>query len=193
MSKKHTDEIDETYIADGVAPPGAPAQPRTLILLRHAKAEPHTATDIERALTLHGRSQALAVGDAIAAHGPHPEVALVSTAVRTKQTWHLAASRLDREVPTVLRRELYGTGPRGVIEILNEVEDASVVIVVGHEPTVSETAAHLADEQSDPRLVHRVRHGIPTAARCVLEVPVPWAELELGGARLVAVERAKED
>lgn len=193
MSKKHSDEIDETYIADGVAPPDSPPQRRTLILLRHAKTEPHTPTDIERALTLRGRQQALAVGDALAAHGPHPDVALVSTAVRTKQTWHLAASRLDRPVPTVLNQALYGTGPRGVIEVLNEVEDASVVIVVGHEPTVSETAAHLADEASDPKLVSQVRGGIPTAARCVLEISVPWAELELGGARLIAVERAKED
>ncbi|WP_454295023.1 SixA phosphatase family protein [Salana multivorans] len=166
----------------------------TLILLRHAKAEAHNLEDFQRSLALRGRRQAIAVGEALTEEGLVPDLALVSAAARTKQTWELLASRLPREVPATVTRELYETGPRSVVDLVREIDDdVSTLIVVGHEPVMSWTAARLAGPGSDPLLAEQVQLGIPTAARCVLEVPGSWAELDRGGARLVAVARPRED
>ena len=151
------------------------------------------AADVERSLALRGRRQAAAVGEELAAEGRLPDHALVSSAARTRQTWDLVASRLPGEVTSVVTDELYETGPRGVLDLVRGVDDAvRTLIVVGHEPVMSGTAAVLAGPGSDPAAVAQVRVGVPTAARCVLEVPGPWSELDRGGARLVAVRHAPE-
>lgn len=163
---------------------------RTLLLLRHAKAEPFAGTDAARPLSLRGRRQATEVGDSLAAAGPVPQLALVSAATRTRQTWDLLAARLPEEVPAEFLEELYESGPRGVLDVLAEYAGASErVIVVGHEPVMSSLAGLLASEESDPALVDQVRHGVPTAARSVLTFDGEWADLGRGAARLVAVER----
>lgn len=166
---------------------------RRLVLLRHAKAEPWAASDEARPLALRGRRQASAVGEAIALRGPVPELALVSAATRTRQTWELLAARLAHEVPSLVLPELYHAAPRQVLTLVQEHGgEHAGVIVVGHEPVMSALAAMLADGDSDSALVDQVRHGIPTATRCVLEFDAPWSELARGGARLVAVTGAPE-
>lgn len=65
----------------------------TLILLRHAKAEAHNLEDFQRSLALRGRRQAIAVGEALTEEGLVPDLALVSAAARTKQTWESSPPR----------------------------------------------------------------------------------------------------
>lgn len=166
---------------------------RTLVLLRHAKAEGFAGTDEARPLALRGRRQSSAVGDELAASGPLPDLALVSSAARTRQTWEVLASRLPREVDALFLEELYHSGPRGVLEVLAEhAGDAATVIVVGHEPVMSAVAALLASEDSEEALVNEVRHGVSTATRSVLTFDGEWAELRRGSARLISVVRAPE-
>ncbi|HCX84465.1 MAG TPA: phosphohistidine phosphatase [Micrococcales bacterium] len=166
----------------------------TLVLLRHAKAEPHAASDAARPLALRGRRQAAAVGDALAADGPVPDLVLVSAATRTRQTWELLAARLPVRPDVAVLEELYDAGPRTVLSLLRGVDDAvGTVLVVGHEPVMSSTAALLASADSDEHLLDAVHRGVPTAARSVLELDAGWAALDRGTARLVAVERAVED
>ena len=61
------------------------------------------------------------------------------------------------------------------------------VLVVGHEPTISEAAAALAGQGSDPAAVARVRVGVPTATWALLELDEHWDTLVPGGARLRSV------
>ena len=60
---------------------------RRLVILRHAKAEPFAQTDLARQLTARGRASAHDVGRHLQEAGFVPDVALVSTAVRTRETW----------------------------------------------------------------------------------------------------------
>lgn len=162
---------------------------RTLILLRHAKAEPFAQSDQARPLALRGRTQAAEVGESLAQDGPVPDLALVSSATRTRQTWDVLSSRLPAPVPAQFLEELYEAGPRGVLEVLAEYGgDASTVIVVGHEPVMSSVAALLASDDSEDDLVDRVRHGVATATRSVLTFGGQWSSLGRGGALLAAVE-----
>ncbi|ROS74329.1 histidine phosphatase family protein [Cellulomonas sp. PhB143] len=163
-----------------------------LVLLRHAKAEPGGATDdVLRPLALVGRKHAGNVGTALVADGLVPDLVLCSPAVRTRQTWELASSRLgdvDPEVRTV--DALY---PAGVAELMQVVHGldarARTVLVVGHEPTMAATAEHLAGTGSDTSAVAQVRVGVPTATYSVLESDASWQAWEPRGARLVRVHR----
>lgn len=167
-----------------------PGPAHQLVLLRHAKAEPAGALDdVLRPLALPGRKQAGEVGTGMRAAGIRPDLVLVSAAVRTRQTWDLVRAGLD--VPADVARvddAIYEAGVRSLLALLREVdESAGTVLVVGHEPTVSQTAAALAGPGSDEAAVARVRVGVPTAAYSVLDVATPWADLVPDGARLTAV------
>ena len=60
-----------------------------------------------------------------------------------------------------------------------------MLLLVGHNPTVSSLVHLLDDGEPDPAAFRAVGEGLPTAAAAVLEVHVPWADLDLGCARLV--------
>lgn len=171
--------------------PDEPGGARRLVLLRHAKAEAHARTDSERPLALRGRQQAVAVGESLAASGWSPDLVLVSSAVRTRQTWELVNRSLpgDREVRVL--PELYSAGPADVLTLVRAVAQGTLgVLVVGHEPVMSSLAAYLASPESDAVSAQRVRTGISTAMRCELTVPGGWDALGHAGAHLTAVRAA---
>jgi phosphohistidine phosphatase len=163
---------------------------RQLVLLRHAKAEPGgSLEDHLRPLALAGRRQASEVGTSLRADALVPDVVLVSSAIRTRQTWDLVRAGLGL-APEVARlsEELYSAGVRTLLGLLHAVDPgAGTVLVVGHEPTVSQTAAALAGPGSDTAAMARVRVGVPTAIYSVLDVPGAWADLVPDAARLLRV------
>lgn len=168
-----------------------PGQVRRLVLLRHAKAEHSGVADELRRLTSLGVRQAAGVGGSLRATGLLPERVLVSTALRTQETWqHLASALADDPEPDVVSLdELYGAPVPGVADLVRAT-DARVrtLLVVGHEPAMSGVAARLAGTGSSAHLA-QVHTGLSTASYAVLEVVGPWAELTAGGARLVDVVR----
>ena len=68
--------------------------PRRIVLLRHAKAEWSRESDHERPLAERGRQDAPAAGRRLAHSGTAPDLALCSTATRTRETWKLAVPRI---------------------------------------------------------------------------------------------------
>lgn len=175
--------------------PDVPREGRRLVLLRHAKAEPGTdpLPDADRPLALKGRKQAGRVGSALTAAHLVPDLALVSSALRTRQTWDLAAAQLPaREAVVVdVRDELYAASVRDVLDLVRAAgDDAMTVLVVGHEPTMAATAAYLADPASDDAALAQVKVGVPTATYSVLHADdLPWAQWGKRSARLVRVGR----
>ncbi|MFP3713904.1 SixA phosphatase family protein [Puerhibacterium sp. TATVAM-FAB25] len=166
---------------------------RRLVLLRHAKAEPARGQvpDDMRPLALRGRSQAGAVGKALAAASLVPDVALVSTALRTRQTWELLSSHLgDPGVDVRLRPELYEASVADVLALVRGLDPhVRTVLVVGHEPTMAAAAAHLAAPGSDDAALAQVRVGVPTATWSLLRSDAEWAGWGRAGAHLAEVSR----
>ncbi len=162
---------------------------RVLVLARHAKAEAHTdaLADHSRTLALKGRADAKMLGTTLEASGFVPDVAYVSDAVRTSQTWELASAAWD--VPVVHRRpELYNTTVGTLVSLIRGTEPgASNVMVVGHEPTISAAAAYLAGPGSSKDALQRVAYGLPTGMAAVLEFDGEWADMEKETARLRTV------
>ena len=149
-----------------------------IVLIRHAKAEaPRPGfDDHDRALTLEGRSSANALGAALLGAGVSIEVVLVSSAVRTQQTWKLLEPTFPeadaRTVPA-----LYETHVGGLISALQELDVEGTVAVVGHEPTISAAAAWLAGPGSDTKALQRIAHGLPTGTAALLDYEGPLSGL----------------
>jgi phosphohistidine phosphatase len=158
---------------------------RTLVLLRHGKsAYPDGIADHERPLAPRGQRQAGLAGDWLRANLPAIEAVLCSTATRTRET--LARTGIDAPVRYVER--LYGATAGMVIDEINGVsDDVSVLLVVSHEPTMTEVALGLANpDTANADAAERISTKFPTSAIAVLRLNGSWADLELGSAQLAA-------
>jgi phosphohistidine phosphatase len=162
-----------------------------LVLLRHAKAEPAgSVPDPLRPLALTGRKQAVAVGSALSTAGIAPDVVLCSSALRTRQTWELVASRLTGSPHVEVRDELYEVTVRELLAAVRELDEtAGTVLVVGHEPTMAATSGFLAGDGSDAGAVAHAHVGLSTSAYGILEGDVPWSAWDRACARLVYLGR----
>jgi phosphohistidine phosphatase len=140
----------------------------TLILLRHAKAEPEadSGADFDRALTERGWAEARLAGRTLADAGFRPDLVLASAATRTVQTWEAAGSAFSGVKAEALD-SLYEAGPETILaEAATRGAKAGVVLVVGHNPGIATLAAYLARETnaSEAGLIGR---SFPTAAAAV--------------------------
>lgn len=156
----------------------------TLLLMRHAKSQyPPGVADHERPLAPRGRREAGLAGDWLRGNAPAVDEVLCSTAIRTRET--LARSGID--APVHYSQRLYGAVPGTLIGEINRIgEDVATLLVVGHEPTMSEVALGLAGATgTDAAAAERLSAKFPTSAIAVLQVGGRWEELELGGAALI--------
>jgi phosphohistidine phosphatase len=160
------------------------AQHRNLVLLRQAKSDyPDGVPDHNRPLAARGRKEAGLAGDWLRANLPAVDGVLCSTATRARET--LARTGID--APARYAEPLYGATPGTMIEQINRVsDDVTTLLVVGHEPTMSEVALILSGaDGTDTAAAERISSKFPTSAIAVLRVAVRWEQLEPGGAALV--------
>jgi phosphohistidine phosphatase len=165
---------------------------RTLVLLRHAKAEPFGEhPDFDRKLTKNGEADADAAGSWLADQGLRPDLVLCSPAARTRQTWHGAAVALAQAAPDPAAPEvhyepsLYSGGRTEVVDLLRAVpDDIDTVLVVGHNPTISDVSVLLGGYDS-------VDDGLRTCGLAVHRVEDPWSETEPGSMQLVTRHTAR--
>jgi phosphohistidine phosphatase len=166
---------------------------RTLVLLRHAKAEtPDNGPDIERQLTKGGAADADAAGSWLAAERLRPDLVLSSPATRTRQTWHgvaVALARADPEGPAPeVRYEagLYDGGRTEVIDLLRAVPDGvGTVLVIGHNPTVSEVSLLLRPDEPVGAF------GLKTSGLAVHRAEGPWSQTEPASMPLIRQHTAR--
>jgi phosphohistidine phosphatase len=157
------------------------------VVVRHGKAEQYGEDDHRRRLTERGRREARDAGRWLAESGYVPTHAIVSSAARTRQTWDCVSTGSGSPASAVVSDDAYVGDVDSVLEILREApRDATVLAIVGHNPTVS-SLVHLLDSgQPDPTAFRALSFGLPTSGVAVLEVPVSWADLDVATARLVA-------
>ena len=154
--------------------------------MRHGRAEPFASEDHRRRLTERGARDARGAGQWLADQELVPTHALVSSAVRTQDTWASLAGVTGTRIEPVVDDAVYTAGPENALDLLRATpEDADVVLYVGHNPTAASLAHLLDDGDPEPEAFRLMSSGFPTAAVAVLDVHVPWAELDPATARLV--------
>ena len=143
---------------------------RTLLVLRHAKAaNPPGTRDVDRPLTTDGRSTAAAVGTSLPTR---PDLVLCSTAVRTRQTWDEVRSAGGLEVETRFEPSVYDASLRDLLDLVAALpDDATTVLLVGHNPGCQELVLHLTGEPV------RMRPGMLVA----VGTRAPWVAVVAGG------------
>ncbi|MCQ4202611.1 SixA phosphatase family protein [Streptomyces sp. NPDC058783] len=162
------------------------AEPRRIVLFRHAKADWPQVSDHERPLADRGRMDAAEAGRRLADTGVPFDQALCSTAVRTRETWKLAVQEFPHRPKTVYEERIYEASPGELIAVLNETpDDLSNVLVIGHNPGMEALTEILAGSaEADVR--ERInRRGFPTSAFAVLTFTGSWKDVEPGTATLV--------
>lgn len=146
-----------------------------LILMRHAEAERSASSgrDRDRALSAGGRDAALAMGQALAARGLSPDLALVSNAVRTRQTWDLAHEAFG-DVEMRESDSLYNADADVLRRAIEAVEDeAGCLLVMAHNPGVHVLAVeYLTEAAASPFVIERMSGGFPTGAAAIFSVDV---------------------
>jgi phosphohistidine phosphatase len=166
---------------------------RRLILLRHAKSDrPAGVADRERPLNARGRRAAPAVGGHLAKEGFRPDLALVSTAQRTRETWEAMAAGLG-DPETRWQPEIYEAPAERILAVIRSAPDtAGTVIVVGHNPGLGDLASDLAGE--GPREARtRLALEFPTAAYAVIDFDTArWAEIASRRGRLERFVRPRD-
>ena len=142
---------------------------RRLILMRHAKAEAKAASgdDFDRALTDRGYRDAEIMGRVLAEAGMTLDLALVSAAERTRQTWD-GVSRAFPDVQARFDRKLYNAASGQVRDVVERAADAAeTILLIGHNPGVPMAMLELMIEGAEPASVlEKARGSFPTSS-CV--------------------------
>ena len=162
------------------------ADPRRIVLFRHAKADWPQVSDHERPLADRGRKEAAEAGRRLADTGIPVDQALCSTSVRTRETWKLAVAEFPHRPKTVYEERIYEASPGELIAVLNETpDDLRNVLVIGHNPAMEGLTEILAGSAEDDVRERMGRRGFPAAAFAVLSFTGSWKTVEPGVASLV--------
>lgn len=145
---------------------------RKLILMRHAKAESKAASgdDFDRALAERGYRDAVIMGRVLAEAGLTPDLALVSAAERTRQTWAGLVETFT-DTPVRFERKLYNASSHVIRDSVERVaEEAGTILVVGHNPGIPVAMLELMVEGAEPAsTIDKARASFPTASAAVFE------------------------
>lgn len=145
-----------------------------LTLVRHAKTEPGRAgqEDWDRMLEPRGQRDAPEMARRLQQSGPKPERILSSPAVRAITTATIMARGLGVAAQKVQQDErLYLASPKQMLAVIQELGGrAKHLMVVGHNPGITEFADRISSERS--------LDNMPTCAVYTLQFAIKeWSEL----------------
>lgn len=152
---------------------------RSLILFRHGKSDWDApfANDHERPLSGRGREAARLMGRFLNHTHQVPDLAVSSSALRARDTMHLAARAGSWRSTLRIDSALYATSPAAMLRWLGTLDDATTtVLLTGHEPTWSDLASQL--------IGHAVVR-MPTGSMLRVDFDrESWSVVERGGGEL---------
>jgi phosphohistidine phosphatase len=162
---------------------------RRLVLVRHAKSDwPEGVPDHDRPLSDRGRRDAGALGRWLRDTGLAPDLVVVSTARRARQTWERAAEAVGSPGEVRLDDRVYGADEDDLLAVLRGTPAAvGTLAVVGHSPGTERVALRLDDGTGYARDAARLRAKLPTTGVAVLDVGPDWGEVGPRSCRLVVV------
>ncbi len=126
---------------------------RHLLLIRHAKSDWGDASlaDFDRPLNERGRRDAPTMGDRLAASGIHPDRIVSSPAKRARSTTKAIARQLGFPVHDIdWINELYLASPADILDVIRSCPaETNTLVIVSHNPGITELANHLCDAPID--------------------------------------------
>lgn len=172
---------------------------KTLVILRHGKAEPHGAkiADHGRGLIPRGVAASAAMGAHLGHNGPVPDLILCSDARRAHETMEAALGSLGAKPKIEIEPKLYLAEPDAILRRLRKIDDRfGTVMIVGHNPGLQDLARDLVTSPAKGAAADafsRLVAKFPTGALAVLNLDIDsWAYADYGQARLEAFLSPKD-
>jgi phosphohistidine phosphatase len=108
-----------------------------------------------------------------------PDLALVSPARRTRETWTLVAAAFPDLPPHQTDARLYMATAEGLLDFVRAADaNATTLLILGHNPGLEEFARMLVRD-GDKEAIKRLAGSFPTAALAVIDfVADDWTELQ---------------
>ena len=156
---------------------------RRILLVRHAKAvEDDAAGDHARSLSARGKADAAALGAWLEENALWPQLAVCSTATRTRET----LAGLGKTIPTQLSDKMYLASVGELLSQIHQCDDAvACVMLIAHNPGLHGLLAMLVGDYADEADADKVMLKFPTAACAVLDVEAAhWRDIAPQTARL---------
>ncbi|MGO4451430.1 histidine phosphatase family protein [Phyllobacterium sp. TAF24] len=150
-----------------------------LMLLRHAKSDwPDGIDDHDRPLAERGRQASPLMAEYMAQEGLLPDLAIVSTARRTMETWELVRPALAHEIDWREEARIYEAPARVIVDIVRSTEPAiQSLLIIGHNPGLHDVALQLIGNGKEADLA-RLRLKYPTAGLVVIDFKAKsWSDL----------------
>lgn len=123
---------------------------KTLYILRHAKSnwKFEQLSDHDRPLSKRGRTDALLMGQELAARGVKPDLVLSSPAVRALTTAMLVGKELNYEPRDIeVNDHIYAAGKKDLLEVVQGAPaEVQYLLLVGHNEALSDFANMLSPE-----------------------------------------------
>lgn len=123
---------------------------KTLYIVRHANAEdarPGLA-DFDRQLNQHGQDQASHAAKILSKNSTKIDLILTSPSARTLATAQIIAQSIQYPIDHIQSNpEMYQASVDDLLEIISHLEDThKYVMIVGHNPAITQLAMHLSSE-----------------------------------------------
>ncbi|MER9111442.1 histidine phosphatase family protein, partial [Mesorhizobium sp. M0938] len=154
------------------------ATAKQLLLLRHAKSswDDPDLIDFDRPLSGRGLKAAPLVGRELARQGWLPDLALVSPALRSRDTWRLVSAELPAKTPAKFVQALYEAS---VADVLAKIRQANAgtnsLLVIGHNPGLEEFARRHARRAKERQAKKKQEKKKPTQAHNPLTINLRMA------------------
>lgn len=168
--------------------------PYVLIVMRHAKTEPaNSGGDIERELTDKGLKQAKTVAKGLIGMDLMPTRIACSGATRARQTCERMLKVFGDDPKVDYRQSLYAEGIQSVFDELKQTKGKHrVLMVLGHEPTVSYACQWLASDSSDPALLDLLNLGMTPGSVVMLGSDKPFNQWQTHDGEVFAIISPKD-
>ena len=169
---------------------------KRLILLRHGSSEwaENGNEDSNRPLTRTGGAECLQVAHWLNAHDIAPDHALVSSALRTRQSWELLRDNLQRAPSFDVHDDLYLAAPGTLLAHIGALPNtAETALVIAHNPGLEELARMLAGPSPDDEAIRDMMRGYPAAGLAMFTVDGDaWDQVTVTTTRLTTFVRPEQ-
>ena len=158
----------------------------TLMLLRHAKAvQQSRGDDFARDLQDRGRADVQRLGLHLAARGLVPDLALVSTSARTRQTFDGLTAPWRAQIPATFDDELYNATAAELRALIRDIDPAvRTLMIIGHNPGIADAAVILAHDGDLTEIMRMRDRYSPCGLAVIARETEDWAAVAASGGRL---------
>ncbi len=126
------------------------------------------------------------MGRFLAKEGMRPDLVLVSTSRRTRETWQRASPAFGEDVPrSEADDRIYEASPEALLEIVRRTQEpVRTLMLVGHNPGLEDLSRMLI-ATGEASALSRLSDKFPTAAVAAIDFEVEdWSDVAAGTGRL---------